>query len=56
MSQHTADDNEPIYTTTRAPPAESADRVSKPTVDGKPEPDDEPIRTARLMPGVSRSG
>lgn len=56
MSQHTVDDAEPIYTTTRVPPAESAGRVSGPTVDAEPDPDDEPIRIARVMPTVSRSG
>ena len=56
MSQHTADDHEPIYTTTRVPPAESAGRMDGPTGKTSAAPDDRPIQIARVMPAASRSG
>lgn len=55
MSQHTADDTEPIHTTTRVPPAESASREHRPTVNTEPNPNDKPVGVARVMPTVSGS-
>lgn len=55
MSQHTADDTEPIHTTTRVPPAESASREHRPTVNTEPDPNDKPVGVARVMPTVSGS-
>ena len=56
MSQHRATDDKPIYTSTRVPPAESADRVGGPTVDVEPDPDGGLVQIARVIPTVSRSG
>ena len=56
MTRNTDDELEPIYTSTRVPPAECVDRGSGRGVDAEPASDDDPISVTRMAPEVTRIG
>lgn len=56
MTRNTADEIEPIYTSTRVPPAERVGRASDRGVDAEPASDDDPVFVTRMAPEVTRVG
>ena len=56
MTRHTIADAEPIYTSTRVPPAESVDQYSQLTDGTEAAREDDPIAATRMSPAVTRFG
>ncbi len=56
MMTRTTDDDEPIHTSTRVPPAERAERARRPDADSAAAPDDEPISVTRIPSTEARFG